>query len=148
MKKTFTHLFISLGLAGPMLAQTLATGPNSSQTPFMFGSVSGSTVMSLISSGDSIGVYKMCGLGDGMGAFDNGNGSITILLNHEIGNNSGAVRAHGQKGAFVSKWTMNKSNFSITGGSDLIQNVYLWTGSTYTMYNASNPSTLTAFGRF
>ncbi|MCU0360656.1 MAG: choice-of-anchor D domain-containing protein, partial [Bacteroidia bacterium] len=36
----------------------------------------------------------------------------------------------------------------VVSGGDLIQNVKLWTGTTYTTYNAVNPSTLTAFARF
>jgi len=37
----------------------------------------------------------------GLGAFDNGDGTFTVLMNHELGATSGVARAHGGKGAFV-----------------------------------------------
>ena len=89
----------------------------------------------------------MCGTPDGLGAFDNGDGTFTVLMNHEFGNTAGVVRAHGSKGAFVSKWIINKSNLAVISGSDLMQNVKLWNGSGYTTYNISNPYT-TGFNRF
>jgi secreted PhoX family phosphatase len=148
MKKTLTSLMLSAGLAGPVLSQSAFTGPSTGQTPYMYGTVPGSSLVSVMTAGDSVGTYKMCGIGDGMGAFDNGDGTMTLLLNHELGNTVGSVRAHGQKGAFVSRWIINKSTLAVTAGSDLMQNVNLWTGTTYTTYNSTNPSTLTAFARF
>src|SRR6185295_7559979 len=79
---------------------------------------------------------------------DNGNGTFTILMNHEFGNTAGVARAHGSKGSFVSKWIVNKSDLNVVSGSDLIQTVKLWNGSGYTTYNSSTPSPLTAFNRF
>jgi len=90
----------------------------------------------------------MCGTPDGLGAFDNGNGTFTLLMNHEFQPTSGVVRAHGSIGSFVSKWIISKSNLSVVSGSDLIQNVKLWNGSGFTTYNAANPSTLARFNRF
>src|SRR5262245_58098693 len=58
----------------------------------------------LVTTGDSVGGYKMVGIPDGIGAFDNGDGTFTILMNHELGATSGVARAHGGTGAFVSKW--------------------------------------------
>ena len=89
-------------------------------------------------------------LADGSGAFDNNDGTFTFLLNHEIGGTLGVERAHGQKGAFVSKWVMNKSDLSVVSGSDLIQNVKLWNKATQTFdtYNSANKSELSVFNRF
>ena len=84
----------------------------------------------------------MCGIPDGTGAFDNGDGTFTLVVNHEFGNSAGAVRAHGATGAFVSKWIIQKSNLSVINGSDLVRNLNLWNGSGYTTYNAGNPSLL------
>lgn len=86
-----------------------------------------------------VGGYKMCGLPDGLGAFDNGDGTFTVLMNHEIGNTSGIARAHGSKGAFVSKWVIKKSDLSVVSGSDLVKTVKLWNGSSYSTYNAATP---------
>ena len=155
MKKSLQHLALGLVLgigANPLQAQVtntaVTTGPSTTVTPYLLPTASNVTVTSILTAGQSIGGYTLSGLGDGMGAFDNGDGTFTLLMNHEIGSTGGAVRAHGQAGAFVSKWIINKSNLAVVSGSDLIQNVNIWNGTGYTLYNASNPSTLTAFGRF
>lgn len=126
----------------------VVTGPSASVSPYLIPAASNVTVTSLLTAPGAIGAYSMCGIPDGAGAYDNNDGTFTFLLNHELGNAVGGVRAHGSIGAFISKWVINKTTMAVTSGSDLIQNVYLWTGTTYTMFNATNPSTLTAFGRF
>jgi len=122
-------------------------GPSSSQTPYVIPVRSGVQTTSVLTTPDIINGYKMCGTPDGLGAFDNGNGTFTLLMNHEFVNTAGIVRAHGSKGAFVSKWIINKANLSVVSGSDLMQNVKLWNGSAYTTYNTANPYT-TGFSRF
>jgi hypothetical protein len=129
-------------------SNAIVTGPSTTVSPYMIPAAANVSVTSLLTAGDVVGSYTMSGLGDGMGAFDNGDGTFTALLNHEIGSTSGSVRAHGQTGAYVSKWVINKTTKAVVSGADLIQNVNIWNGSGYTLYNASNPSTLTAFGRF
>ncbi|HEY1045213.1 MAG TPA: choice-of-anchor D domain-containing protein, partial [Bacteroidia bacterium] len=124
------------------------TGPSSTQSPYLLPLVQGGKFTSIMTVGDYVGNYRMTGLMDGMGAFDNGNGTFTVVINHEIGNTAGVVRAHGSKGAFVSKWVINKSDLSVLSGSDLIKSVYLWNGTAYTKYDASNPVALSAFSRF
>lgn len=148
MKKNLTNLLLSLGLCSTGLAQTLQTGPSTTATPYMWSAVPNATVKSILTVGDLIGGYPLAGLGDGLGAFDNGGATFTLLMNHEMSATQGTVHAHGQTGAFVSKWVINKSNLQVMSGADLIQDVKIWTGTTYTTYNSVNPSTLTAFGRF
>ena len=89
------------------------------------------------------GVYRMVGIPDGLGAFDNGDGTFTVLMNHELGNTAGTVRDHGSKGAFVSKWILDKSSGGILAGDDLIKSVQLWDSLTQSYI----PLT-TAFNRF
>jgi hypothetical protein len=96
-------------------------GPSSSQTPYVIPVAAGVQTKSIVTTPDIIGNYKMCGTPDGTGAFDNGNGTFTLLVNHEFGNTAGVTRAHGSVGAFVSKWIINKSNLSVISGNDLIQ---------------------------
>ena len=75
--------------------------PTSTQSPYLVSANSHVTVESLIDRGGSgLGGYKMVGIPDGLGAFDNGNGTFTVLMNHEFGSNpgGGAVRAHGANG--------------------------------------------------
>ncbi|MEO6453135.1 MAG: esterase-like activity of phytase family protein, partial [Ginsengibacter sp.] len=120
-----------------------ATSITSSQSPYLQGTAPGVTFTSIITANDSISGYKMSGTPDGLGAFDNGDNTFTVLMNHEFNNTVGVVRAHGSKGAFVSKWIINKSNLSVVSGSDLIQSVRLWDPLTST-YTADST---TAFSR-
>lgn len=70
--------------------------------------------------------YRMVGIPDGLGAFDNGDGTFTVLMNHELRTTAGIVRDHGSKGAFVSKWVIRKSDLAVLEGDDLIKQTYLW----------------------
>jgi hypothetical protein len=123
-------------------------GPSTSQTPYLISATPGVSFTSILTAGETVNGYKMCGTPDGIGAFDNNDGTFTMVMNHEFGNTAGVTRAHGSIGAFVSKWVINKSNLSVVSGSDLIKNVNLWNGTGYTTYNAANPSTKAAFNRF
>jgi hypothetical protein len=76
--------------------------------------------------------YRMVGIPDGLGAFDNGDGTFTLLMNHELGA-GGAVRAHGAATAFVSKWVIRKSaDLTTVSVSDLVQNVAKFDAATST----------------
>jgi len=106
-------------------------GPSSSQSPYLLSSDSHVYTESLLTTGDSVGGYKMAGIPDGLGAFDNGDGTFTVLMNHEIGTMPdgtplGAVRAHGAKGAFVSEWVFDKTTLEVISGHDLIQHVFTY----------------------
>jgi len=129
-------------------AQITVTGPSTTQTPYLLPLLPGYNFTSVLSANDSIGGYPLCGTPDGLGAFDNGGGTFTLLANHEFISTVGRVRAHGSQGAFVSKWIIRKLDLAVLSGSDLIQNVKLWNGSSYDTYNAGNPSSLAAFNRF
>jgi hypothetical protein len=89
--------------------------------------------------------YRLAGIPDGLGAFDNGDGTFTLLVNHGLGVDTGIARAHGAKGAFVSKWTIRKADLAVMNGSDLIEQVAVWNPKT----SAYEPPTKgIAFGRF
>jgi hypothetical protein len=120
-----------LALAAAVAAVANAiTGPSSSQSPYVIQSQPGVVTKSILTTGDSVGGYRMVGLPDGLGAFDNGDGTFTVLMNHELGATAGAVRAHGSAGAFVSRWTISKDDLSVVKGEDLVENVNLVTGTT------------------
>ncbi|MES2559863.1 MAG: choice-of-anchor I family protein [Bacteroidota bacterium] len=122
----------------------------SSQSPYLTSAAPGVKFNSMLTVGDNINGYKMAGLGDGLGAYDNGNGTFTLLMNHEMGNTVGVIRAHGSKGAFVSKWTINKSDLTVVAGSDLIKRVNVWNVATqsFNLLDSVNASSLSAFNRF
>ncbi|MEO6730926.1 MAG: esterase-like activity of phytase family protein [Ferruginibacter sp.] len=120
-----------------------ATSITSSQSPYLQPAVPGVSFKSIITANDNVGGYKMAGTPDGLGAYDNGDGTFTVLINHEFSPTVGVVRAHGSKGAFVSKWIVNKSNLAVLSGTDLIQSVRLWNPGTSTYSTGT-----TAFNRF
>ncbi len=121
-----------------------------SQTPYLVPSQSNVHFVSLLSAGDVAGVkadgvtpYRMVGVPDGLGAFDNGNGTITVLMNHEIGPAAGVIRETGQLGSFVSKLIVDKATLSIVSASDATTQAFTWNTTT----QAYEPAT-TAFARF
>lgn len=124
------------------------TGPSSSQTPFMEGTATGVKFTSIITAGDKVNGYTACGILDGSGAYDNGDGTFTLLCNHEFSAGSGAVRAHGEDGAFMSRWVINKADLKVISGADLIQRVYAWNGTGYDLYSPTNPSSVASTHRF
>ncbi|MDI4237193.1 hypothetical protein OZ411_30745 [Bradyrhizobium sp. Arg237L] len=123
-------------------------GPSSSQTPYLLSSDSHVYTQSLLTAGDSVGGYKMAGIPDGLGAFDNGDGTFTVLMNHELGGNLGVARAHGATGAFISEWVFDKTTLQAVSGKDLIHDVWLYDATTnsYVDHNASNSPV--SFNRF
>ncbi|MGQ0591179.1 MAG: hypothetical protein ACT4QB_00640 [Gammaproteobacteria bacterium] len=70
--------------------------------------------------------YRMVGIPDGLGAYDNHDGTFTVLMNHELREVAGVPRAHGGIGAFVSQWTIRKPDLKVLHGTDLIKQVFLW----------------------
>jgi hypothetical protein len=129
----------------------MATGPSSSQSSYLLPVAEGTNFTSIFTVGDTTGGgYKMVGIPDGLGAFDNGNGTFTVLMNHEISSANGVIRAHGTIGAFVSKWVINKSDLSVVSGSDLIQDVFAWNPALNGGLGGYNPADtpLVTFSRF
>lgn len=143
-------LAISFTLAGASSAQI--KGPSTGSTPYLLPTQSYVSTYSILTTDntgaaadDTVGGYGLAGIPDGLGAYDNGDGTFTLLVNHEISSGSGAVRAHGTAGAFVSEWVISKSNFAVLSGSDLMRSVYAWNTTT----QQSNTTTSTvAFSRF
>lgn len=129
-------------MAAPALADQ---GPSSSQDAYLQSVAPGVKISSLLTAGDTVGDYRMAGIPDGLGAYDNDDGTFTVLMNHEIPNTFGVPRAHGSQGAFVSEWVIDKKTLKVISGGDLIQNVYNW--DVAAQAPAIAPSTI-AFSRF
>jgi hypothetical protein len=82
----------------------------------------------------------MAGIPDGLGALagkldDHGNliadkAYMTVLMNHEIPEGQGWIRAHGRVGAFVSQWTIHLNTLQVKWGQDLVQDVLAWNAAT------------------
>jgi uncharacterized protein DUF839 len=128
-----------LALGGLVLGATAAIavaapgaeqGPSSSQPPYQVPAQPGVATRSILTTGDSVGDYRMVGIPDGLGAYDNRDGTFTLLSNHELTNTAGVPRAHGAKGAFVSRWVIRKSDLSVVSGRDQIQTLNVWDAGT------------------
>ncbi len=120
---------LMMSAAAVLAAPGGSTGPTSSQSPYLVRTRPGIVTTSILTTGDTVGGYTMAGIPDGLGAFDNGNGTFTVLMNHELGNTLGVVRDHGAIGAFVSKWIIEKKSLKVVSGEDLIQTQVLTSGS-------------------
>jgi autotransporter-associated beta strand protein len=144
--KNIARLFlVAAATTVSLSAQSVIQGPSSSQTPYLTPTAQGWSATSLLTVGDAIGGYKMVGIPDGLGAYDNGNGTMTVLANHELGNTVGTARAHGAIGAFVSKWVIDTSTWQVISGGDLVTsaaNQLMWNGTTW-----AQPSTPYAIAR-
>ena len=64
--------------------------------------------------------YRFNGIPDGIGVTDNGDGTLRVLVTHELRDTAGDVRAHGSKGAYVSDLTINKATLSVISGKDFL----------------------------
>lgn len=150
MKIAISSVGLALTVAAAASAQALITGPSSSATPYV-RAVSGGPaidIVSLLTVGDSVNLradgvtpYRFAGIPDGMGAYENGNGTMTLFVNHEFVNTvaSGFVRQHqvgtgASGGAFVSRWVINTApgaNFlRVVDGQDLMNSVVTQTNGT------------------
>jgi autotransporter-associated beta strand protein len=141
--KNIARLFlVAAATTVTLSAQSVIQGPSSSQTPYLTPTAPGWSSTSILTVGDAIGGYQMVGIPDGLGAFDNGNGTMTVLANHELGNTSGTVRGSGAIGAFVSKWVINTSTWQVISGGDLVTsaaNQLMWNTTTLTWAQPSTP---------
>jgi hypothetical protein len=147
--RTPRNLLLGAALLQAASLCSAETGPSSSQTPYLVANAPGVGFVSILTVGDAVKkshagnqLYRMVGIPDGLGAFDNGDGTLTVLMNHELTPTSGIPRDHGGAGAFVSSWQVRKSDLKVLRGGDLIQKVLLWNGSAF----VEAPGT--AFNRF
>jgi hypothetical protein len=80
--------------------------------------------------GDAVGGYRMVGIPDGLGAYNSDGRHFTLLMNHELVATVGGIpRGHGSKGAFVSRWTIDRWTLEVVKGEDFTksdQDVFLW----------------------
>ncbi len=112
------------------------SGPSSSKPSYVLPVAPGVVTKSILTVGDSVNnkpdgsPYRLVGIPDGTGAYDNGDGTFTFLVNHELGTAAGITRAHGSAGAFVSSWIVDKSDLSVRSGKDLITSVAPVAGGT------------------
>jgi hypothetical protein len=115
----------------------IAAATTAETTPYLEPSPgSTATFSEIISVGETGAAGEaFCGIPDGLGAYDNGDGSFTLLVNHELGTTAGKVRAHGNKGGFVSKLVISKTTLAVQSVSDFNAtntSINLWNGTGWT----------------
>ncbi|MEK0445312.1 MAG: hypothetical protein RLZZ399_633 [Verrucomicrobiota bacterium] len=145
MKPLCIPLLFTMAVSSHLQAQVVK-GPSSSETPYLTPTAPFWSATSILTVGDAVsqiggGTYRMAGIPDGLGAFDNGDGTFTLLANHEIGGTSGIARA-GTLGAFVSRWVVEKSTMRVVSGGDFLtspSNLYLW-NTTSNTWTSGTPS--------
>jgi Alkaline phosphatase PhoX len=94
------------------------------------------------------GTYRMVGIPDGLGAHDNGNGTSTLFMNHELGNAAQSepyVGGTKNRGAIVSKWILDADGDPIAG-KRAYDKVYV--GDTLVGDAATTANATPAFTRF
>src|SRR5262245_35596194 len=154
-----TSKFLPLLAAGVAVAgaqaQTQTQGPSSSRAPYLVPTAAPGVISSITSivtttdlvpltGGPAGATAEYGGIPDGLGAFDNGDGTSTIVSNHELVNNLGVVRRHGAIGAYVTELIVDKQTLAVVSISDLMQNVIDINGVVHNTANSNG----TAFNRF
>jgi hypothetical protein len=102
----------------------LSISPSTTTAPYLEPLTPNTALVSILTTGDAVNGYRMAGIPDGLGAYDNDDGTFTVLMNHEIADPLGKVRDHGGKGAFVSEWVIDKKDLRVISGGDLIKRAY------------------------
>ena len=132
-------LFLAILAAGLCFA-TAETRTSASTTvdPYLNTHLSGVDIISILTvDGGTVpktggGTTQMVGIPDGIGVIDGTEltppdpDHFYLLLNHELGTGQGVARDHGNAGAFVSKWKIDKVTKEVVEGDDLIKLVYAW----------------------
>src|SRR5215207_2681837 len=95
------------------------TADSSSATPYVIPVRKNVLTRSILTVGDAVNYkadgatpYRMVGIPDGLGAFDNNDGTFTLLMNHELTAGVGIKRDHGFVGAFISRWIIEKESLT------------------------------------
>jgi hypothetical protein len=140
--------------AAPAFAAT-TTGPSTITNPYVLPVASGVDITSLFTVGDGAADngFRMVGIPDGIGSYLDGDGHRVVLVNSEIGTSGtpatplGLERAHGQKGAFVSKLTLDDTG-RVLSGEDLIKTVSYYRYADGTYGSSPDAGTAAYFARF
>ena len=112
------HLLVPAAMAvvtfsNPVAAQSI--GPSTTTDPYVLPASAGVSTMSILTTGDSVGGYRMVGIPDGLGIWkdkdddddddnhgrgrhDENGHAFNLMMDHELGKTSGIVRAHGSTG--------------------------------------------------
>lgn len=112
-------------LAVPLVAvaaTATATGPSTTTAPYVIPVADGVHITSLLTVDDGAASngYELDGMPDGLGAHRSGRNDFTLYMNHEFNAQTGTVRRHGQKGAYVSTFRIDRRDLEVETGEDTI----------------------------
>jgi Bacterial protein of unknown function (DUF839) len=111
--------------ATPALAHsgpTVSTGPSTTTPPYVIPAADGVHITSLLTVDDGAASngYELDGMPDGLGAQRSGRNHFTLFMNHEFNALTGTTRRHGQKGAYVSTFRIDRRDLEVETGEDTI----------------------------
>jgi hypothetical protein len=118
-------------------------GPSTTTKPYVVPVASGVSTTSLLTVNDAGAArngYEMVGIPDGIGTRWE-HGKVVAYVNHELRQNNGIVRRHGQRGAFVSKLTIDPRTKKVVAGEDLIDpGIQYWNYATGEFSTTPSPA--------
>lgn len=129
-------LALSLNSTSALAAVPAST---TSATPIYIASANSAaaSINPILTTGDSDGKITWAGTPDGMGAYKNSKGTVSILVNHELTAADEVVarttRAYGGYGAFISKVTYDPNSKKVTAIEEAIKQIswYDYDAGTY-----------------
>ena len=126
------------------IAASTDVGPSTETEPYVLPVAEGVKITSLLTVSDGKSAsngYEMTGIPDGLGATRDQGRDFKLFMNHEIPATQGAVRRHGQKGAFVSELTIDRKTLEVEDGQDLVDpGVRFWNYVTQTYQGTPSPA--------
>jgi hypothetical protein len=140
--------FLGLLAASPAFSDT-------SVKPYLKAVGSRYRVTPLLSCGDTVPWtsdpslrYQMVGIPDGLGLYPNRDGTLTLIMNHELGNTTLTQPVVGgpiQRGAFISRWILERDG-EVLSGERAFDTIYI--EEAFFGPIAESGNTTPAMGRF
>ncbi len=125
-------------------ASASTTGPSTSTEPYVLPVADGVFIKSLLTvddDGSASNGYELVGIPDGLGAVGGDGLNFTLFMNHELRDTQGIARRHGQAGAFVSTFSIDRKTFEIDEGADTIDpGVRYWNYVTQSYQSTGSPA--------
>jgi len=91
--------------------------------------------------------YDMVGIPDGLGAYANKKNRAVVMMNHELRDDAGIERRHGERGSFISRILIDPKTGSAVKGRDLIEDrVRYWDYQTKSYSDTPGAPTGAAYG--
>lgn len=126
---TVAALALAAATSGAALANT--TTDSTPQYLIPAASSTGVNIKSILTAGDVVGNQTFVGVPDGMGVLRNADGTLSMLVNHEISASDAWVRDNNERpwggyGSFVSKLTFNPVTQKVTKIEQFPKSITWW----------------------